>query len=130
EKNRDEFKKHSDKLIEILRNRMKHGKEEIFKYATEMGAYKDRSEELELDGSISEVELYSALRLMVKKETVINLPVTHNGLGFNNLIYISLLLAKMQKDRDINYSGKNASVFSLLAIEEPEAHLHPNMQYR
>src|SRR5699024_344094 len=109
---------------------MKHGKEEIFKYPTEMGAYKDRSEELELDGSISEVELYSALRLMVKKETGINLPVTHNGLGFNNLIYISLLLAKMQKDRDINSSGKNASVISLLAIDEPEAHLHPNMQYR
>src|SRR5699024_9670487 len=60
----------------------------------------------------------------------INLPVTHNGLGYNNLIFISLLLAKMQKDNDANYLGDNASIFSVLAVEEPEAHLHPNMQYK
>src|SRR5699024_9855788 len=120
----------SSELIRNVKERMKSGREEIFKYSTKMGAHKDEEERLELDGSLSEVELYSALRLIIKKETGINLPVTHNGLGYNNLIFISLLLAKMQKDRNKNYLGENSSVFSVLAVEEPEAHLHPNMQYR
>src|SRR5699024_2708682 len=130
EESQEEFRDFSSKLIDNLKRRMKSGSKEIFKYSTEMGAHKDKHESLELDGSLSEVELYSALRLIIKKEMGINLPLTHNGLGYNNLIFISLLLAKMQKDRDRSYLGENASVFSVLAIEEPEAHLHPNMQYR
>src|SRR5699024_6030234 len=130
EKFQREFKEYSMKLIRNLKKRMENGQEEIFKYSTKMGAHKTDDESLELDGSLSEVELYSALRLIIKKETGINLPVTHNGLGYNNLIFISLLLAKMQKDRNKNYLGENSSVFSVLAVEEPEAHLHPNMQYR
>lgn len=48
-----------------------------------------------------------------------SLPVLHNGLGYNNLIYISNKI-KQKKDNDYN----------ILLIEEPEAHLHPNMQYQ
>lgn len=130
EENKEKFNEFSKQLIEILEIRMESGKKEIFNYTEKVGAHKGKNEEIDLKGSLSETELYSVLRLMVKRKTGISLPVTHNGSGFNNLIYISLLLAKMQKDRDVNYVGENASVFSLLAIEEPEAHLHPNMQYR
>lgn len=43
---------------------------------------------------------------------------------------MSLLLAKMQAAADGNYMHRQAKLFSLLAIEEPEAHLHPAMQYQ
>jgi predicted ATP-dependent endonuclease of OLD family len=48
-----------------------------------------------------------------------SLPINHNGLGYNNLIYIMNKI-KQKKDNDYN----------ILLIEEPEAHLHPNMQYK
>lgn len=127
---KNKFDSYSKEIMKIVEERIDYGNKEIFKYAEKIGAHKNKNERIALEGSMSENEVYSVLRLVVRKEAGINLPVTHNGLGFNNLIYISLLLAKMQKDCDINYAGKNASIFSLLAIEEPEAHLHPNMQYR
>ncbi len=76
--------------------------------------------------------MFSALRLIVEYETgiKIKIPATHNGLGYNNLIFMSLLLAKMQVDSNGDYLGSNAKVFPILAIEEPEAHLHPAMQYK
>ena len=48
-----------------------------------------------------------------------NLPLSSNGTGYNNLIYMRNLI-KQKKDNDYN----------ILMIEEPEAHLHPNMQYK
>ena len=49
-------------------------------------------------------------------------PLKHNGLGYNNLINIYMLikLTEVQKGRD----------FKILCLEEPEAHLHPAMQYK
>lgn len=47
------------------------------------------------------------------------LPMANNGLGYNNLIQIFGII-KFKVDQDYN----------ILLIEEPEAHLHPAMQYK
>src|SRR5690625_1367106 len=49
-------------------------------------------------------------------------------MGYNNLIYISLILSKFKMLTSDDY-GENAKTFPILLIEEPEAHLHPAQQY-
>lgn len=73
---------------------------------------------------ISDFEYTSDLTEMFKYELNnvdgdFRLPLDNNGLGYNNLIYIRNLI-KEKKDNDYN----------ILLIEEPEAHLHPGMQYK
>ncbi|GAA4196135.1 ATP-dependent endonuclease [Pedobacter jeongneungensis] len=117
-------------LIQDLQTRMEAGKEHILSYATQTGATFNNALP-DFDGAISDVEMYSALKLIIGYAGLdITIPASHNGLGYNNLIFMSLLLAKMQVNADGNYLGSNAKVFPVLAIEEPEAHLHPAMQYK
>jgi len=128
-KRRSSFSKKTKSLIGDLQKRMEKGKKHMLKYADETGASFENLKP-SFDGKILDTELYSALKLIVENETGLKIPVSQNGLGYNNLIYISLLLAKMQKNASGDYMGSNAKVYSMLAIEEPEAHLHPNMQYK
>jgi predicted ATP-dependent endonuclease of OLD family len=124
-----EFETTSQLLVEKLQERLKSGNKEILSYAHDVGALFDKSEP-DFEGKITESELYSVLQLIVKQNTGMSIPISHNGLGYNNLIFMSLLLAKMQVDSDGKYLGSNAKVFPILAIEEPEAHLHPTMQFQ
>lgn len=126
---RDTFETVSKQLIENLQERLKSGNKEILTYSNDIGASFDNSVP-DFEGKISESELYSVLQLIVKQSTGMNIPISNNGLGYNNLIFMSLLLAKMQVDSDGKYLGSNAKVFPVLAIEEPEAHLHPTMQFQ
>ncbi len=117
-------------LIKELQQRMEAGKGQILSYANKTGATFNNAKP-DFDGALSEVDMYSAFKLIIGYAAFdIKIPATHNGLGYNNLIFISLLLAKMQVNADGKYLGSNAKVFPVLAIEEPEAHLHPSMQYK
>lgn len=128
--NKDNFRTAIAPVVEEVQKRLQKGKEQIQTYAQDTGATFHGNAKPEFDGSISEQDIFAALRLVIRYETGIDIPVSHNGLGYNNLVFMSLLLAKMQSDTSKDYKGSNAKVFSILSIEEPEAHLHPSMQYK
>jgi len=119
----DNFKEKSKILLEELISRI--DKNQILKYSKDTGA--DKGGVPNFDADASEHDLLFALRLVVEKSGL-KIPINNNGLGYNNLLYMALILAKMQMEVSSAFMGDNAKVFPILAIEEPEAHLHPNLQ--
>lgn len=131
DKREKKFSKDTKDVIATLLARIDKGKDSITEYANNTGALLNDSK-LKFDGEISESQMLQILQLLVESDGLgYSLPVSKNGLGYNNLIYISLLLSKMQSSTSMEYMGEaNVKTFPILALEEPEAHLHPELQYQ
>lgn len=90
EAGRKQFAEISQQLVENIRQRI--DLEDVLRLSKETGA--DVGGVPDLEGRLDESDLLAALRLMIRdNSTGVSLPATLNGLGYNNLIYISLVLA-------------------------------------
>lgn len=84
------------------------------RYGAMLGPQFSQALDLGLSGSDFQ-RLASRLSLMVDE-----FEIEQNGLGFNNLIFMAVVLSELATNPEATYRG--------LIIEEPEAHLHPQLQ--
>lgn len=120
------FELQSQELIKSVRERIHT--EPILQYSRDVGAA--IGGEPDFEGETFEHEIFSTLRLILKTNYGLTLPIIRNGLGYNNLIFMSVLLAKMQVSASDFVSEDEQKIFPMLLVEEPEAHLHPSMQFK
>ena len=80
------------------------------------------STELKLDDQIKKQSTLS----YVSENSRESLPSSRNGLGYKNLLKIEFILSSLA--RELRRNDQNC--LPLLFIEEPESHMHPQMQER
>lgn len=115
EKANIDVQKHSDEILSAVVN-------------TSIGFGYPNIEELQL-GVTTQLRIDDQIKNQTKLSYISgaaneSLPSSYNGLGYKNLIKIEFLLAAFSK----NIERNGIACVPLLFIEEPESHMHPQMQ--
>lgn len=84
----------------------------------------DYSGKNDVSFNFNSLEIREMLKKLSLRYGTNPIDINRNGLGRNNLLYISLVISKFA---NTNYFGKETQ-FRLVGIEEPEAHLHVHLQ--
>ena len=115
------------KIRETLRQ--KYGKilKDILKDLSDFGAETPtRIPEIFIESEMDSQEIIRKnIKYLYKNESGVNLPERYNGLGYSNLIFMVLELASFIEEYK---NQKEQADFMLVLIEEPEVHMHPQMQ--
>jgi len=128
--NRDEDKYSDIKEALSLLNKKLDGHAELEDIKRQIKEYLDKISlyENEGDNSINFIFTSPEVAEILKKFGMVYgcepIGVERNGLGRNNLLYISLILSHLTGES----VGSNYTFFRLIGIEEPESHLHPHLQ--
>lgn len=101
---------------------------DVIKKVQDFGGIKLNDTDIEIISTLQHRELLEGNTTVVYTHDNQKLPEHYNGLGYMNLISmifeIEILVQDFKRDKD-----KKPADINLLAIEEPEAHTHPQMQY-
>ncbi len=86
------------------------------------------SSDIQIVSDISSHNIITNNSKVVYEQDDYQLPESYNGLGYINLIYMILEIHNKLDSFKENDRQKSADI-NLLFLEEPEAHMHPQMQY-
>lgn len=102
---------------ELIELRSKFDIQDISHIASELDEEYMKIDIQKLKSDKSLISLYNELAIKIQET---NLELKKNGLGYNNLLSMAITLGDLQKKP----SNEEISIF---LVEEPEAHLHPQL---